>query len=169
MNKELKTKICILKAKSNSLTLKNLLSSWQDSTDAQQQYSPRNCLLLHGIEETKGEGTDNIALEVLNDDMGLNISKTALDRFHRIGNQKTRKTSRPIIVKFFQCYDRRDVFMNKKCLKGKGKSITESLTAFRMQKLKNARDEHGFFNVWTVDGKIMFKNSENGKPNVYYG
>ena len=64
--------------------------------------------------------------------------------------------------------DRRDVFMNKRYLKGKGKSITESLTAFRMQKLKNARDEHGFFNVWTVDGKIMFKNSENGKPNVYY-
>ena len=38
-----------------------------------------------------------------------------------------------------------------------------------MQKLKNARDELGFFNVWTVDGKIMFKNSENGKSNVYYG
>ena len=35
--------------------------------------------------------------------------------------------------------------MNKKCLKGNGKLITESLTAFRMQKLKNARDEHGFF------------------------
>ena len=59
--------------------------------------------------------------------------------------------------------------MNKKCLKGKTKSITESLTAFRMQKLKNVRDEHGFFNVWTVDGKIMFKNIENGKANVYYG
>ena len=58
--------------------------------------------------------------------------------------------------------------MNKKCLKGKGKSLTESLTAFRMQKLKSARDEHGFFNACTVDGKIMFKNSENGKPNVYY-
>ena len=62
--------------------------------------------------------------------------------------------------------------MKKKCLKGKSKSITEILTAFRLQKLawdKNARDEHGFFNVWTADGKIMFKNSENGKPNVYYG
>ena len=59
--------------------------------------------------------------------------------------------------------------MNKKYLKGKGKPITESLTAFRMQKLKNARDEHAFFfNIWTVDDKIMFKNSENGKPNVYY-
>ena len=51
--------------------------------------------------------------------------------------------------------------MNKKCLKGKGKSITESLTVFRMHKLKIARDKHGFFNVWTVDGKIMFKNSHN--------
>ena len=35
--------------------------------------------------------------------------------------------------------------MNKKCLKDKGKSITESLTAFRIKKRKNARDEHGFF------------------------
>ena len=35
--------------------------------------------------------------------------------------------------------------MNKKCLKGKEKSITESLTAFRMRKLKNVRDEHGSF------------------------
>ena len=101
--------------------------------------------------------------------MGLNILKTALDRSHRIGNPKINKKSRPIIVKFVQYYDRRDVFMTKKCLKGKGKSITESITAFKMQKLKNARDEHGFFKVWIVDGKIMLKNSENGKPNVYYG
>ena len=46
--------------------------------------------------------------------------------------------------------------MNKKCLKGKGKSITESLTAFCMQKLKNTRYRHGFFNILTVDCKIMF-------------
>ena len=53
--------------------------------------------------------------------------------------------------------------------KGKGKSITESLTAFRIEKLKNAWDEHEFFNICTVAGKIMFKNSDNRKPNVYYG
>ena len=35
--------------------------------------------------------------------------------------------------------------MNKKCLKDKVKSITESLTAFRMQKPKNTKDKHGFF------------------------
>ena len=58
--------------------------------------------------------------------------------------------------------------MNKKCLKGKGKSIIENPTAFRKQKLKNTKDKQGFFNVWTVDGKIMLKNNDIGKPNVYY-
>ena len=121
------------------------LGKLEESIDAQQQYSRRNCLLLHGTEENKGENTDNIVLEVLNDDMGLNVSNTALDRSHRISNPKTKKKSRPIIAKFVRYYDRRDVFMNKKFLIGKGNSITESLNACGMLKPKNASDEHGFF------------------------
>ena len=96
--------------------LSEKLGKLEESIDAQQQYSRRNCLLLHGIEETKGEDTENTVLEVLNNDMGLNISKTALDLSHRIGNPKMKKKSRPIIIKFVRYYDRRDVFMNKKCL-----------------------------------------------------
>ena len=34
--------------------LSEKLGKMEESIDAQQQYSPRNCLLLHGIEETKG-------------------------------------------------------------------------------------------------------------------
>ena len=71
--------------------LSETLGKLEESIDAQQQYSRRNCLLLHGIEETKGEDTDDLVLEVRNDDMGLNISKTALDRSHRIGKPKTKK------------------------------------------------------------------------------
>ena len=108
----------------------------EESIDAQQQYSRGNYLLHHGTEETKGEQTDNIVLEVLNNEMDLNISKTALDHSHRIGNPKSQKKLLSIIVKFVRYYDRRDLFMNKKCLKGKDKSISESVTAFRMQKLK---------------------------------
>ena len=55
--------------------LSEKLEKMEQSIDDQQQYSRRNCLLLHGIEETKGEDTDNIVLEVLNNDMGLNMSK----------------------------------------------------------------------------------------------
>ena len=72
----------------------------EESINAQQQHSRRNCLLLHGIEETKGEDTDNIVLVVLNSDMDLNISKTAPDDSHRIDNPKSKQMSRPIIIKF---------------------------------------------------------------------
>ena len=103
------------------------LGKMEESIGAQQQYSQRNHLLLHGIKETKAEDTDNIVLEVLNNDMDLNISKTAVDRSNRISVMNSKKKSQPIIVKFAGYYDGRDVFMNKKCLKGKDKSITESL------------------------------------------
>ena len=43
--------------------------------------------------------------------------------------------------------------MNKECLNVKVKSATENLTAFRMQKLKNVRDEHGFLTF----GQLMVK------------
>ena len=97
----------------------------EESINAQQQLSRRNCLLLHGIEETKGEDTDNIVLVVLNSDMDLNISKTAPDHSHRIGNPESKQTSRPIIIKFVWYYDRRDLFMKKTCL---------TLTAWKVSK-----------------------------------
>ena len=63
-----------------------------------------------------------------------------------------------LAIKFFQ---------TKKRLKGTNISTTESLTATRMAKLKEARDEKGFKSVWSFDGKILFKNQEN-KMVVYY-
>ena len=68
--------------------LSEKLGKLEESIDAQKQYSRRYGLLVHGIEETKGEHTGNIVLEVLYDDMGLNITKTAVDLSHRIGNLK---------------------------------------------------------------------------------
>ena len=42
---------------------------------------------------------------------------------------------------------RHNIFKNKKLLKGKGVSITESLTKDRMAKLTEARETYGFRNV----------------------
>ena len=63
--------------------------------------------------------------------------------------------------------DRHHVFRNKNLLKRTGISVTESLTLKRMEHRKKAREQHGFANVWTLDGKIMFKGND-GNPKVYY-
>ena len=55
----------------------------------------------------------------------------------------------------------------KKKLKGKGYSITESLTAMKMKKLTEACNSFGFTNMWTQDGKILCKEDNRIKGFFY--
>ena len=60
-------------------------------------------------------------------------------------------------------------FQKYKKLKGKSISVTESLTKKRMETLKKARGDHGFENVWSSEGKIIYKDiSEGNKIKVYF-
>ena len=34
--------------------------------DKEEEYSQRNCLLIHGLEEKENESTDNLVLETIN-------------------------------------------------------------------------------------------------------
>ena len=40
--------------------------------------------------------------------------------------------------------------------------VRESLTKKRMEALKKAREEHGFVNVWSSEGKILYKDVSKG-------
>ena len=120
------------------------------------------------MEENSNENTDKLVLNIINNDLEIDLTEIAIDRTHRIGDPKKKKKKvRPIIVKFVRYYDQKQVFSKKKHLKGKGISITESLTSLRMKKLEEAREKHGFKNVWSIDGRIMFKDA-NDKSRVNY-
>ena len=45
----------------------------------------------------------------------------------------------------------------KNFLKGRGIFVTENLIQKRIEQLKKTREQHGFANVWALDGNIMFK------------
>ena len=141
----------------------------EKSVDQQRQYSRRKCLLIHGVEENSNEDTDKLVLNIINNDLEIDLTEVAIDCTHRTGDpKKKRKTGRPIIAKFLRYYDRKEVLSIKKNFKGKGLSITKSLTSFRMKKLEEAREKFGFKHVWTIDGSVFFKNG-NDKPSIYYG
>ena len=38
----------------------------------------------------------------------------------------------------------------------------------RLEKLSKARNEHEFKNVWTIDGKILFKENGSNKVKLLY-
>ena len=118
--KEVNGKVCALNERSKVL---------EESIDQQGQYSRRNCLLIHGVEENSNEDTDTLVLNIINNDLKIDLTEVAIDRAHCIGDPKKRKKVRPITAKFVRCYDRKEVCSKKKHLKGKGISITESLTS----------------------------------------
>ena len=106
-------------------------------------------------------------INTLNEKLDIDIKLQDLERTHRIKKpKKTRRKTRPIIVKLVQYNDRNRVFRNKKKLLMI--LITESLAKIRTDKLRQAKETYGFTNVWTNDGKILFKSDSNAKPQVYY-
>ena len=126
-------------------SVKNL----ENQLDRQEQYSRRNCILIHGITETQDENTDDISLRTINEHLELELTEKELDRTHRIGNPKSgNKRPRPIIVKFARYNIRRKIFVYEKRLKNSGISITESLTKGRMNFFK--KQKTNLDNAWTL-------------------
>ena len=139
--------------------------------DRQEQYSRRNCLLLHGIAEGERENTDELVSETLNEKMHIDLTPSDLDGTHRIGQKKASSKKPRVAITKFVSYNTRKFFIffsNKKLLKGTQFSITESLTANRMGTLKEAVEKHKFRNVWTADGKILYKGRNDNKVKLYY-
>ena len=126
--------------------------------DDLEQYSRRNYLLLHGVVETNAECTDDIIIKTCAEELGIDVKQEDLDRSHRLGKVKRNGNKpRAIIVKFARYAVRNKVFSNKQNLKGKKLLITESLTVYRMKLLDEARQKYGVRNVWTYDGRVMYK------------
>ena len=92
-----------------------------------QQYSRRNCLLIHGMKPESRENTDVIAKDFFNSILGIPVSDGEIDRSYRIGNPNG-----PIIVKLVRHNLKSLIYSRKKMLKGQNMLITESLTKKRI-------------------------------------
>ena len=83
--------------------------------DDLEQYSRRNCLLLHGVVETKDECTDDIIIKTCAEELGIDVKQEDLDRSHRLCKVKRNDNKpQPTIVKFARYAVRNKVFSNKK-------------------------------------------------------
>lgn len=139
------------------------LATAETKIDDGEQYSRRNCLLIHGIPERLNEDTSALAIKTFDDlstdEFKVEIQPTDLDRTHRLGKKKvslddSKPRPRPIIVKFCSYENRKLVYKNKKELKGSGITISESLTAHRMELLRLAKRHPKVEAAWSMDGRI---------------
>ena len=137
--------------------------------DKHEQYSRQNYLLVHRIVETDDKVTDDLVIDTISPKMNIEISRANLVRTYSIGKkQPGQNKPRPMILKLSKYNVRKKVFSNKKIPRGSNVSITESLIPRRKEILKKARIEHWFTNVWTSDGKILYKSATDNKVKLYY-
>ena len=98
--------------KSDMVNMNEKIEKLEGIVDRQEQYSRRNCLLLHGVAEGERENTDELVLETLNEKMHINFTPSDLDRTHRVGQKKTSsKKPRAVIVTFVSYNARKRIFL----------------------------------------------------------
>ena len=160
--------IAELKSTINSLNVK--LDKANRALDRQEQYSRRNCLLIHGTDEEKRENTDEVVINVLKKEMDEEMTHLDIHRSHRLGNQKLDKSKlRPIIIKFYRYNVRARIYKHKRKLKGERTRVTENFTKTRMEKLQKSGEEHGFQSVSSNDGKILYIDvNDHNSVKVFY-
>ena len=92
--------------------LKLRVDTYEREIEDLRQCSRGNCILIHRIPEEREEITDELALDIFNNKVGLDVDLSELDRTHRLGpwpvaddddtgsQKKNERKIRPIIVKF---------------------------------------------------------------------
>ena len=150
-------------------TIKNLLKKpiWNDSKDWQtREFSrPTRAIFTTYLPFSTWNSKKNnanwgdLVLKKINKKLDVNLQKTRLKGLTELVGKRM---DRPTTVNLTK-YNTRQIK-----LKGTAVSITESLKAKGMKQLKKAREEHGFTNVWTADGRILFKVPNVNKSNLYH-
>ena len=137
--------------------------------DRHEQYSRRNCLLIHGVKVSEKEDTDEVVIEFFEKELKEKLSANDIDRSHRLGKDQTGSRPWPIIIKFTRCNVCNVIFRENKILKSKAVSITENLNKKMITEMKVARETYGFKNGWSQDGKILYTDpNDRNKIKVFY-
>ena len=133
--------------------------------DRLQQYSRRENFRVFGIAETADEKTNDIIVKVAGD-MGVDITERDISVSHRIGKKMGTKP-RPIIAKFVRLDTKTAMMRNKRNLKGldgyKSVFVNDDLTTMRSKLVYELKRDESVTRVWTMNGKIMCIQEENGK------
>ena len=87
--------------------------------ERKEQYSRRNCILIHRLKEEMDQSTDDRVLKLFREELNEDVLLADLDRTHRIGKKSDSSSKpRPVIVKFARYNIREKVCESKKTTQG---------------------------------------------------
>ena len=97
--------------KSASMRVEDL----EKKMERKEQYSMRDCILIHGVKGEMDESADDRVLKLFREEKNEDVFLADLDRTHKIGEKSdSSRKQRPVIVKFAQYNILEKVFKSKR-------------------------------------------------------
>ena len=137
----------------------------ENQIEEQAQYSRRNCLIVHGLQVSQNENTDQLVKDTFQRYLGITVKAGDLNRSIRLNSPK-----KPIIIKFISHNLKQFIYNNKKKLKGTQTLITEALIQKRKEclvKLASSKKDGKALSYWTYDGKIYCTKPEAPTKKIF--
>ncbi|KAK7879125.1 hypothetical protein WMY93_034095 [Mugilogobius chulae] len=143
-----------------------LLSRYKE--DELEQYSRKENVRIHGIQEENMEETEEILVEKvckLAAEAGTNIRESDISAVHRLGGAKKQGKTRPVIVRFVSRRKKAELMRNKAVLRSNSSSknifISDDLTSMRYKLFQYAKEKcpHTFIK----EGKVICKHDGHYK------
>jgi len=157
--------------------LKQSVASLDRRLEETEQYSRRTSLRFNSVKlPTKPNGqiikpinSDQLVLDICNNELGLDLQLQDLGRTHPIGPVHDGKAN--IIARFISYRPRQQVFSNKRKLKQHqyGTFISENLTTRRyalISDLNKLRQNGDINSCWSYDGRIFAKVHEDSEKTL---
>lgn len=144
--------------------LEKEIDRMKEKQDEAEQYSRRNCLIIHGIAEKDEERTDTLVRKLCSEKLDVKLEENDIDRSHRLGAKKGKV--RGIIVKFTNYAVRDRIYQSRKKLRnldGTPIFIQESLTKMRGDLFWEIKSKHKHIvkHIWTQDGRIHVRTQDD--------
>lgn len=135
-----------------------------------EQYTRRNSIRIHGMQEQRTRGREDTLQLVSNFLYNELQLEPDIEIAHRVGVQsRNSNQTRSIIVKFIRRSDKMDIMLRRKLLKGSGISISDDLTARNVRLIKHARTNERIEAAWSWDGKVYARGINGHKLLLHPG
>lgn len=147
--------------------LRQQISKLKISIDRLETKNRNDSLLLKGLPEKQDENVYQTVVDLIGGKLNIqDFNAQSIRTCYRLG-QKQSGTTRSILITFYDCRTRSQIWKNKTKLKGTSVSLSEFLTKSRQLLFTEARRILGVRNCWTQDGCVIIKNKSGVKLKIF--
>ena len=147
-----------LKAKVSDLEI--LAKNAQSKANYNEQYSRKNNIKIHGVEENEHENTQEVATKLLQDVAEVTVSETDIIAIHRIPAKKG--AIRPILLKVKNSAVKSQIMKNRPTFKSTGKyKLSDDVTALNSSLITRLLAHPKIEQAWFFNGSVYGLPKEN--------